>query len=77
MTTGLGLLRVEFLDLQPDISNTTQDRRLLTSMVMLPSPSDLGGGLRWAGYHNGGDLAKRQYLLVQVLHWDGRISISR
>ena len=77
MTTGLGLLGVEFLDLQPDVSSTAWDRRFLTSMVMLPSPSNLGGGLMWAGYDDGGDLAKRQYLLVQLSTRDGRISISR
>ena len=43
MTTGLGLLRVEFLDLQPDISSNAQNRRFLNSMVMLPSPSNFGG----------------------------------
>ena len=43
MTSGLGLIRVNFLDLQPDVSNTAWDRRFLISMVMLPSPSDLGG----------------------------------
>ena len=43
MTTGVGLLGVKFLDLQLDISRITQDRRFLTSMVMLPSPSNLGG----------------------------------
>ena len=69
MTTGLGLLGVEFLDLQPEISSTSWDRRFLTSMVMLPSPSHFGGGLMLAGYHNDGDLTKRQYLLVWVLHW--------
>ena len=30
MTTGLGLLGVEFLDPQPDISSIDQDRRFLT-----------------------------------------------
>ena len=43
MITGLGLLRVKFSDLQPDISNTAQDRRFLTSTVMLPSPSNFEG----------------------------------
>ena len=42
MTTGLGLLGVKFLDPQPDISSIAQDRRFLTSMVILPSPSDCG-----------------------------------
>ena len=69
MTTGVGLLRVEFLDLQPDISSNAWDRRFLTSMVVLPSPSNLGGGLMWASYHDGGDLTERQYLLVWLLHW--------
>ena len=67
MTTGFGLLGVEFSDLQPDVSSTTRDRRFLTSMVMLPSLSDLGGGLMGAGYHGGGDLANRQYLSVWLL----------
>ena len=69
MTTGFGLLRVKFLDPQPDISSTTQDKRFLTSIVMLPSPSDLGGGLMGAGYHNGGDLTNGWYLLVWLLCW--------
>ena len=43
MTTGLGLLRVKFSDLQPEISSIAQDGRFLTSVVMLPSPSDFGG----------------------------------
>ena len=43
MTTGFGLLRVEFLDPWPDVSGIVWDRRFLTSKVMLPSPSDLGG----------------------------------
>ena len=72
MTAGLGLLGVKFSDLQPDISNTAQDRRLLTSMFMLPSPSDLGVGLMGTGYNDGGDLTKRHYLLVLVLHWEGQ-----
>ena len=68
MTTGLGLPKVKFSDLQPDISSITQDRRFLTARVMLPSPYNLGGGLMRAGYHGGGDLAKQQYLLVWLLH---------
>ena len=43
MTTGFGLFGVEFPDLWPDMSNITQDRRLLTSMVMLTSLSGFGG----------------------------------
>ena len=43
MTTGFGLFGVEFPDMQPDVSNITQDRRLLTSMVMLTSLSTFGG----------------------------------
>ena len=73
MTTGFGLLVVKFLDPWPDMFSITQDRRFLTSMVMLPSPSDFGGGLVEASYHSGGDLTKRQYLLVQLFHqgmWD-------
>ena len=77
MTTGLGLLRVKFLDLQPDISNTAQDRRFLTSMVMLPSPSDFGGGLKWTGYNEGEGLVKRQYLWPVSSTRDGRILIPR
>ena len=42
MTTGLGLLRVEFLDPQPDVSSIVWDRRFLTYIVMQPSPSDFG-----------------------------------
>ena len=61
MTTGFGLLRVEFLDLQQDISSIAQDRRFLTSMVMLPSHSYFVDGLMGAGYHGGGDLANRWY----------------
>ena len=69
MTTGLGLLRVEFLDPQPDVSGIAQDRSFLTSTVMLPSPSNFRGGFTGTGYHDGGDLAERHYLLVQLLHW--------
>ena len=43
MATGVGLLGVKFLGLQPNVSSTTWDRRFLTSMVMLPCPSDLRG----------------------------------
>ena len=43
MTTGFGLLGVKFLDPWPDVSSITQDRRFLTSMVMLPSPSNFVG----------------------------------
>ena len=43
MTTGVGLLGVKFLNLQLDISSTAWDRTFLTSIVMPPSPSDLGG----------------------------------
>ena len=43
MTTGLGLFGVEFSDPQPDISSIAQDRRFLTSVVMLPFPSNFGG----------------------------------
>ena len=42
MTAGCGLLRVELSDLWPDISSITQDKRSLTSLVKLPSPSDFG-----------------------------------
>ena len=49
-------------------------------MVMLPSPPDLGGGLTRAAYHGGGDLAKRQYPLVWLLHqgwWDINFQVDR
>ena len=47
MTTGFSLLRVEFPGPWPDISNMAQDRRLLTSMVMLTSPSNFGRVVLW------------------------------
>ena len=47
MTTGCGLLVVELLDLWPDISSIAQDKRSLTSLVMLPSPSNFGGVDLW------------------------------
>ena len=47
MTTGFGLFGVKFPDPWPDVSNITRDRRLLTSMVMLTSPSDFGGVVLW------------------------------
>ena len=59
-TTGMGLLRDECLDLQLDTSSIAQDRRLLTSIFILPS--DFGGRFMWTGYQDGGDLAKRLYL---------------
>ena len=40
-TTWLGLLKVEFLDPEPDVFSIAWDRRFLTSTVMLPS--NLGG----------------------------------
>ena len=46
-TTGFGLLRVEFSDPWPDMFSIAQDRRFLTSMVMLPSPSNFGGVDLW------------------------------
>ena len=78
MTTGLGLFGFKFLDPQPDVSSIAQDRKFLTSMVMLPSPSDFGGWIYgdWLS-QLARDFAKRWYLLVQLLHWDGGISISR
>ena len=42
-TAGVGLLGDECSDLQLDASSIAQDRRLLTSTVILPS--DLGGDL--------------------------------
>ena len=44
MTMRLSLFGVEFLDACLDVSNTTWDRESLTSMVMLTSPSGIGGG---------------------------------
>ena len=43
MTMGCSFLRVELLDLWPDVSSIAQDKTSLTSLVMLPSPSDFGG----------------------------------
>ena len=43
-TMGSSLFGVEFPDACPDVSNTTQDRSSLDSMVMLTSPSSFGGG---------------------------------
>ena len=70
-TTGVGLLGEECLDLQLDVSSTAQDRRFLTSVVMLPS--NYGGylwglatmmvetlprgGVFWSGSSIGGDRA--------------------
>ena len=47
MTTGCSLLRAELLDPWPDVSGTTQDKRSVTSLVMLPTPSDFGGVDLW------------------------------
>ena len=66
-TTGVGLLGVVCSDPQLDASNIAQDRKLLTSIVILPS--DFGGDFMGTGYQDGRDLAKRWYLLVQCLHW--------
>ena len=57
------------MDPWPDVFSTIHERRFLTSMVMLPSPSNFGRGLAGAGYKDGGDLANRQCLLVQFLCW--------
>ena len=43
MTTGFDLLGVKFSDPWPDMFSIARDRRFLTSMVMLPSPSDFRG----------------------------------
>ena len=68
MTTGFGLFGVEFPDPWPDMSNITWDRRLLTSIVMLTSPSNFGGGgLMGAGYNDGGAFASGQCLPVWLL----------
>ena len=64
--TGVGLLGDECLDLQVDISSTAQDRRFLTSIVMLLSN---WGGFMGTGYYDGGDLAKGWCLSVLLLHW--------
>ena len=79
MTTGLGLLRVKFLDPWPEMFSIAQDRRFLTSMVMLPLP-DWGGGLAGAGYHSSGDLTNRWYLPVWFLCWgwqDANFQVDR
>ena len=78
MTTGYGLFGVKFLDLQPDVSSIIQDKIFLTSMVMLPSPSNFGGV----------DLCGLAIMVVETLPiggtfqsgssaGDGRMSISR
>ena len=64
---GIGLLRDECLYPQLDVSSTAWDRRFLTSIVMLPSY--FRGEFMRTGYHDSGDLAKMQYLLVWLLHW--------
>ena len=46
-TTGFGLFGVEFLDPWPDMSSITQDRRFLTSRVILLSTSDFWGVDLW------------------------------
>ena len=66
-TAVVGLLGDECLDSQLDTSSTAQDRKLLTSVVILPS--NLGGEFMWTGYQDGGDLFERWYLLVWFLHW--------
>ena len=66
MTTGVGLLGVKFSDPQPDILSNTQDRRLLTSMVMLPSPSNFGGV----------DLSGLAITMVETLPRDGTFQSS-
>ena len=47
MTTGCSLLGVELSDPWPDISSVAWDKRSLTSLVMLPSPSNFGGVDLW------------------------------
>ena len=42
MVAGCGLLGAELSDLWPDISSIAQDKRSLTSLIMLPSPSNFG-----------------------------------
>ena len=66
-TAVVGLLGDECSDSQLDTSSTAQDRRLLTSIVILPS--DFGGRFIWTGYQDGGDLTEGQYLMVWFLHW--------
>ena len=63
----VGLLGDECLDPRLDVSSIGWDRRFLTSIVMLPS--NFRGGLVGTGYYDGGDLTKRWYLLVWLLHW--------
>ena len=78
MTAGCGLLGFELLDLWPDISSIAQDKRSLTSLVMLPHPSDFGGVDLWG-------LAITMVETSSVggtfwswlLHWGGWMSISR
>ena len=67
MTTAVvGLLGDECLDSQLDASSAALDRRLLTSIVILPS--NFGGRFMWTGYKDCGVLTERQYLLIWFLH---------
>ena len=78
MTIMLGLLGVKFSDPQPDISSIAWDRRFLTSVVMLPSPSDFGGVDLW-----GLAIMMVETLPRGSIFWsgsstgDGRMSISK
>ena len=62
----MGLFGGECLDSMLDTSSKAQDRRLLTSAVMLHS--DFGGDLCGAGYQDGWNLTKGWYLLACFFH---------
>ena len=80
-TTGFGLFGVKFPDPWPDMSNIAQDRRLLTSMVILTSLSSFGGvvlrglAIMTAEHFPGGDafqsLGRWICLLLGLCHWPG------
>ena len=81
MTTGFSLLwSMSFLTHDQICPTLLKIERLLTSMVMLTSPSDFrGGGLMGAGYDDGRVLTNRQCLLVQFLCqglWDVNFQVD-
>ena len=47
MAIGCSLLRVELSDPWPEVCSIAWDKRSLTSLVMLPSPSNFGGVDLW------------------------------
>ena len=65
-TAVVGLLGDDCLDSQLDTSSTAQDRRLLTSHSH--TAFQFWGIFVWTGYQGGGNLTKRQYLLVWFFH---------